>query len=95
MTAGEPEVDRSRADAVAVMARHLAGRLAPGIDAELVAGHLLDLIHDQGWRYIPRPERIPPAGRRDPATAHRGADLAREALGLPKRTETEGDARDG
>lgn len=76
----EPEVGRPRADAVAVMARHLAGRLAPGIDAELVAGHLLDLIHDQGWRYIPRPEHIPPAGRRDPDGYRRGAAEVRAAL---------------
>lgn len=89
----EPEaIDRPRAEVIDAYTRHLRGRLAGGIDPAIVAAALVDLLHDLGWRYIPRSGRIPDQGRKDPATAYRGADLAREGLGLPrKHTETEGD----
>lgn len=90
----EPEtVDRARAEVIDAYARHLRGRLAGGIDPAIVAAALVDLLPDLGWRYIPRSDRIPDQGRKDPATAHTGADRAREALGLPtrNRTQPEGD----
>lgn len=80
MTAEEPEVDRHREAAVAAVARLLTGRLLPGMDAEHIAGQALDLLHGQGWRYIPRSDRIPDQGRKDPAAYKRGAELARKAL---------------
>lgn len=78
MTALEP--DRRREEAVAAVAHLLAGRLLPGMDAEHVARQALGLLHDQGWRYVPRPVLPGADGRRDPATAHRGAAEVRKAL---------------
>lgn len=75
-----PEPDRRHETAVATVAHLLAGRLLPGMDAEYIARQALDLLQDQGWRYVRRSDRIPDQGRKDPATAHRGAAEVRKAL---------------
>lgn len=72
--------DRDDAGAVDLIARHLTGRLAAGIDARLVAGHLVELLREHGWRPIPRPTQITASGPRDPTVAVRGAERVREAL---------------
>lgn len=66
--------------AVDLIARHLTGRLAAGIDPQLVAAHLVDILREHGWRPIPRPESITAPGPRDPDTYRRGAERVREAL---------------
>lgn len=86
MTDLDPDVQRARAaDAITHL---LAGRLLPGMDAAHIAAQALDIAHEHGARFVTRPTGIPEQGHRDPATAHRGADRVREALGL---TRPEGD----
>jgi hypothetical protein len=84
MTADAGRADR---DAAAVLAAHLRGRLAPTLDADLVAADLVALIREQGWRHVPRPQPIAAQGRKDPETAHRGAARVRAALPNPKETD--------
>mgnify|MGYP001140155565 CR=1 FL=1 len=86
------ESDRHRQEAVAEVARLLRGRLLPGMDPDLIAGHAVDAMHGLGWRHVPRSDRIPDQGRRDPQVAHRGAALVRAAL---DEVLTEGDTTDG
>lgn len=91
MTA-DVEAQRARDRAITNIARLLAGRLVPTLDAALVAGHVLDELHALGWRHVPRPKPITAQGRKDPATAKAGADLARKALAerqahQPKETD--------
>lgn len=86
MTDLDPDVQRARAtDAITHL---LAGRLLPGMDAAHIAAQALDIAAEHGARFVARPAGIPEPGHRDPATAHRGAAAAREALGL---TRPEGD----
>ena len=72
--------DHERAEAVRTVAAVLHGRLAPTLDADHVAALAVDALHAAGWRPIPRPQPITAPGRRDPATAHRGADEVRKAF---------------
>lgn len=91
MTADEPEVDRERERAVADLARLLAGRLLPGMDADHIARQALDLLcEDHDYRRVPRSPRIPDQGRKDPRTAVRGAEEARKLL-AERRARSEGD----
>lgn len=83
MTADAGRADR---DAAAVLAGHLRGRLAAGIDPALVADHLVALLREHGWRPIPRPQPITAQGRKDPATAKAGAARVRAELPNPKET---------
>lgn len=73
-------MDRRREEAVAAVAQLLAGRVLPGMEPERIARQALDLLYDQGWRFVPRPVLPGADGRRDPATAHRGAAEVRKAL---------------
>lgn len=61
MTAPAPE----DVQAAGVLARHLTGRLAAGIDPQIVAAALVGLLREHGWRPIPRPPQITEA-RGDP-----------------------------
>lgn len=89
MTTDEPEVDRHRERAVAGMAHLLAGRLLPGMDAEIVARRLLDLLcEDHDYRRVPRSPRIPDQGGQGDYAS--GAAAAREALERA-RAKAEGD----
>jgi hypothetical protein len=84
MTA-DVEAQRARDRAVTAIARLLAGRLLPGMDAAHIAAQVVDGMHADGWRHVPRPQPITAQGRKDPETAHRGAARVRAAL--PNRTE--------
>ncbi len=74
MTAPAPE----DVHAAGVLARHLAGRLAAGIDPDHVGAALVALLRQHGWRPIPRPPQITGDGK--PGDYARGAALAREQL---------------
>lgn len=73
MTAPAPE----DVHAAGVLARHLTGRLAAGIDPQIVATALVTLLREHGWRPIPRPPQITEARGDPPNTAWR---TARQAL---------------
>lgn len=82
MTAPAPE----DVHAAGVLARHLTGRLAAGIDPDHVGAALVALLRQHGWRPIPRPPQIASEARGDPPnTAWR---TARQKL-----TRPEGDDR--
>ncbi|WP_242890196.1 hypothetical protein [Actinomadura litoris] len=72
--------DRARADAERAVAAILRGRLAPTLDAGHVAALVLDELHGLDWRHVPRPAPLTAQGRKDAATAHRGADAVRKAF---------------
>lgn len=77
MTAHD-DTERAHDRATATVARILRGRLAAGIDADLVARHVINDLVDDGWRPIPRPPQIASEARGDPPnTAWR---TARQAL---------------
>lgn len=74
--------DRDDERAAGVLARHLTGRLAAGIDPAIVATALVALMREHGWRPIPRPPQIGAQARGDPPnTAWR---TARQALERPE-----------
>lgn len=91
MSTDETEVDRHRERAVADLARLLAGRLLPGMDAEHIARQSLDLLcDDHDYRRVPRSPRIPDqSGQGDYKS---GAAAVREVLARA-RSRTEGDHR--
>ena len=64
--------------AAGVLARHLTGRLAAGIDPDHVGAALVALLRQHGWRPIPRPQQITAPGR--PGDYARGAAAARAQL---------------
>jgi hypothetical protein len=78
----DPDVAREEAAARDYYTRTLRPYLVAGINAHDLATHLIAWTRQQGWR----PALTPPADhpRPDPvqaaATAHRGAQLARDAL---------------
>lgn len=76
----DPDVQRAIDTAVCDIARYLTCRILPGLDAATMARHIVESLHGDGWRPWPRSDKIPQPGTLDPATAHRGADLARKAL---------------
>jgi hypothetical protein len=84
MTADAGRADRDAAHAIAA---HLRGRLAPTLDADLVAADLVALIREQGWRHVPRPQPIAAQGRKDPETAKAGAERARKLMAERNRTK--------
>lgn len=71
---------RARDEAIRAVAAYLTGRLAPTLDPAHVAAGVLDVLHDLGWRFVPRPQPIAPTGPRDPEAYERGAALARTLL---------------
>ncbi|MEV4670994.1 hypothetical protein AB0K34_05005 [Actinomadura sp. NPDC049382] len=74
MTAPAPE----DVHAAGVLARHLTGRLAAGIDPDHVGAALVALLRQHGWRPIPRPPQITGDARGDPPNTEFLA--ARQAL---------------
>lgn len=70
--------DRDRAEAVRAVAHLLRARLVATLDAEHVAGLVLDALHEIGWRHVPRPPAITAQGK--PGDYARGVAAAREAL---------------
>lgn len=74
MTAPAPE----DVHAAGVLARHLTGRLAAGIDPDHVGAALVALLRQHGWRPIPRPPQIASEARGDPPNTEFLA--ARQAL---------------
>lgn len=70
--------DRDDADAARLLARHLTGRLAAGIDPDHVGAALVALMRQHGWRPIPRPPQIASEARGDPPNTEFLA--ARQAL---------------
>lgn len=91
MTAPAPE----DVHAAGVLARHLTGRLAAGIDPDHVGAALVALLRQHGWRPIPRPPQIASDRPKDHAAYDRGREKWRQAWANrptgPYRPETQGD----
>lgn len=80
--------ERAHDRGTAIVARILRGRLAAGIDPDLVARHIVNDLVDDGWRPIPRPPEVA-ADRRPGVPPPAEWRQAREALA---RTEGDTDA---
>jgi hypothetical protein len=81
-----------RDDAIRWIARQLEPRLVAGVDARDLAEHIVAAMVKDHWRCIPPAPAITAARTITPETAadtaHRGAQMARQALGLDRPTTT-------
>lgn len=75
----DPDVQGAVDDEVRRLA-HAVAAIAPLAAPHLWARGHVEGMYGRGWRPWPRSDKIPQPGAKDPATAHRGADLARKAL---------------
>jgi len=67
MTDREPDLQRAIDDATDRCARHLTGRILPGIDPKILATAIVEGLYDHDWRPIPRPAPLRKPGSGTPA----------------------------